>query len=335
MSIPDARRITLPHDPGSITALLEDLFAKPRRDMVKWSQITNQTAQVRIAYPGQHLASLVTGMRGAGTAARGIDLADGSEVKSCSRADQLGICGDDDCTAPVLAWQEACPECGGAKIKRKTDSHWILAIKTEAELEQYINGPRLLLVLFDRSDDLTAVRVRVWEIWTREPRHSYFEWFVRDYYFNNFVAKTKAGLTPSPLNFHPLKFDFFMMNPVLVFEARVDSVDTVDSSVRIIHWVPAEQDRSALIPEPMPARSIMSAETWSTFLADSSDDDLSALTSGVLSAEDIGKLRPTRSFAARLKTEIEFLDADSRLRLLRQPKKPKMTRGVYRRRRPL
>lgn len=86
-----------------------DLYINPKKFIRKWSELTNQTAQGKFAYPSQHLASLITGMKGMGTAARGDDLADGTEVKSCSRADQLWSCKS--CGSNVLFWQKECPNC--------------------------------------------------------------------------------------------------------------------------------------------------------------------------------------------------------------------------------
>lgn len=91
-----------------IKECINDLCLDPGNLILKWSKITNQTSQVRLAYPGQHLASVITGIKGAGTAARGDDLSDGSEVKTCSRADQLSECLS--CGAKVLPWQKACPK---------------------------------------------------------------------------------------------------------------------------------------------------------------------------------------------------------------------------------
>ncbi|PIV70162.1 MAG: hypothetical protein COS08_01675 [Euryarchaeota archaeon CG01_land_8_20_14_3_00_38_12] len=68
-----------------IVEFIEELIIEPRKNCAKWSRITDQTATLRIGYPGQHLASLTTGVKGEKTGARGNDLSDGSEVKSCSR----------------------------------------------------------------------------------------------------------------------------------------------------------------------------------------------------------------------------------------------------------
>ena len=132
-----------------IKECIKDLYLDPRNLIRKWSQITNQTCQIRMAYPGQHLASVITSIKGVGTAARGDDLSDGSEVKSCSRADQLSECKS--CGAKVLVWQKECPICGSRNINIQTDSHCILSIKSEDELHLLLNNiPGMILILFDK-----------------------------------------------------------------------------------------------------------------------------------------------------------------------------------------
>lgn len=60
--------------------------------MEYWAEITNQTPAAKIGYIGQHLASLITGVKGTGSGARGDDLADKTEVKSCNKTDQADKC---------------------------------------------------------------------------------------------------------------------------------------------------------------------------------------------------------------------------------------------------
>lgn len=331
---PDTRFITLETGPEEVTQLLDTLFAKPRREIMRWSRITGQTAQVRIAYPGQHLASMITGVRGSGTAARGIDLADGSEVKSCSRADQLGSCKDPECLAPVLPHEDACSQCGGSSIKRKTDSHWILAIKSKQELEQYLAGPRIVLILFDRDEDEPAsVRIRAWEVWADEARHAYFDWFLTNYYEQNFLVKTKAGLVPAPCNLHPGKFDFFMMNPVLTFEAYVDQADSEEAAVRITHFLDPTADRGPIEPEPMPARALRGA-TLVSFLDFASDATLARSTGGAIDTLGVLRLKMQGPRGMKkLATALTTLDGEARLEVPMPEKKIKMTPSTYRRRR--
>ena len=47
-----------------IIEFINELIIEPRNKSVKWSKITHQTATLRVGYPGQHLASLVTGVKG-------------------------------------------------------------------------------------------------------------------------------------------------------------------------------------------------------------------------------------------------------------------------------
>lgn len=208
--------------------ILEDLFVAPRAAVRKWAERTNQTTQAKLAYLGQHLASVLTAVPGEGTAARGHDLIDGSEVKTCSRADQLGSCRE--CGAPVPAWCSSCGGCDSTNIDRKTDSHWIFAVRSEAELEQYLTDPRVVLVLLDRTHEQTDIRVRAWEIWPEHPDHAYFRLFLQDYFENNYLVK---GSRAAPANLHPLKFDFLMMNPIRTFDARLINVDEPTATVLV------------------------------------------------------------------------------------------------------
>lgn len=208
------------NSPEKIKEMIKDLFIVPRDLMNKWSRITNQTAQVRLAYPGQHLASMITGLPGVGTAARGDDLADGSEVKSCSRADQLGICKN--CEARVMRQLTECPKCGSTEIQIKEDSHWIFSIQSEEELQLLFSLPRILLILFDRDTE-NYIQVRVWEI---SPKTQYVRDFFGGYFYNNYSVKSQKGESKiAPCNFHPLKYDFFMMNPVKIFHAVITGED--------------------------------------------------------------------------------------------------------------
>jgi len=213
-----------------------DLYINPKKSMVKWSKITNQTAQGKFAYPSQHLASLITGIKGKGSAARGDDLADGSEIKSCSRADQLQSCNN--CGAKVLPWQKECPNCGSKEITKDTSSHWIFTIRSDDELDLLLNRvPRIIFILFDK-EDLASENVRI-RAWTVNPKEAYVRAFFTDYYNNNFKAKMGKREKPAPCNLHPLKYDFLMMKPKLIFHAEL-----IADNVKIMFWnldTPKEQ----------------------------------------------------------------------------------------------
>jgi MamI restriction endonuclease len=256
---PDSSSITISHTKKHVAELLDDLFVKPRFLIRKWAEITHQTSQAHLAYPSQHLASVVTGVKGMGAAARGEDLVDSSEVKSCSRADQLGICKG--CETRVQAAMEDCPDCHESEIERKDDSHWIISIRREEELRQLIEAKRLVLVMFDRTaESRLDIRVRVWEVWPDDERCGYFDAFITDYYNNNYLAKRAADLDPAPCNLHPLKFDHLMMNPVKVLDAHIDSPERASAKAHIDFLFKANGDRGELEPERMPASLLQRRE---------------------------------------------------------------------------
>jgi hypothetical protein len=67
-----------------IEELIADFFVDARSTLVKWSEVTGQSAQIDTGYIAQHLASLVLQTPGQGFKGKGVDLAGGSEVKSAS-----------------------------------------------------------------------------------------------------------------------------------------------------------------------------------------------------------------------------------------------------------
>lgn len=224
----DKDRYTLKVSEDMLKECIRDLYLNPKKAIRKWSQITNQTAQGKFAYPSQHLASLITKVKGKGTAARGDDLADGSEVKSCSRADQLSECKD--CGSGVLVWETKCGACGSLRIKRKTDSHWIFSIKSEYELKLLLDKtkiPRIILILFDNKEvGKDDIRLRAWVV---DQSVQYVQDFFKNYFYENYQKKEE----PAPCNLHPLKYDFYMMRPTLIFEANID---IKKNKVNIVFW---------------------------------------------------------------------------------------------------
>ncbi|WP_418685211.1 MamI family restriction endonuclease, partial [Akkermansia sp.] len=140
---PDISKISIKNNLKQIKDFLTEVILSPRKNMIKWSKITNQTPNLKIGYPGQHLASLITGMQGTATGARGQDIIDGTEVKSCSRVDQLDKC--EDCKSNVLRLQNTCGLCVSKNIRTQNDSKWLIGIKNEKELDLYLNKiPRIL-----------------------------------------------------------------------------------------------------------------------------------------------------------------------------------------------
>lgn len=68
---PNISKITLENNSELIKDLLSDLVINPRLQLIKWSKITHQTPNIKIGYPGQHLSSLISGVEGNRSGARG------------------------------------------------------------------------------------------------------------------------------------------------------------------------------------------------------------------------------------------------------------------------
>ena len=78
---PNEEFITIDDNLNKISDFINDMIISPRKNAHKWSELTNQTPNLKMGYPGQHLASLIVGMKGTATGARGDDIVDGTEVK--------------------------------------------------------------------------------------------------------------------------------------------------------------------------------------------------------------------------------------------------------------
>src|SRR5690606_30985128 len=89
-----------------------------------WKNLTKQPAQIDTGYIGQHLVSLITSLYGGGFRGKGLDLEDGSEVKSANFLDSL--------------------DARGAIAPR-----WNFSSNSELELQYYLNCPYLYLVSLD------------------------------------------------------------------------------------------------------------------------------------------------------------------------------------------
>ena len=62
--------------------LIEEMFLNQRKSWGKWKNISGQSDQVDSGYLAQHLISLISGIAGQGLRGKGLDLSDGSEIKS-------------------------------------------------------------------------------------------------------------------------------------------------------------------------------------------------------------------------------------------------------------
>lgn len=253
---PNVKLVTIKDNLKNVKALLAELVLQPRLNALKWSHITKQTPNIKIGYPGQHLASLITGMEGERTGARGNDLRDGSEVKSCSRIDALDKCKD--CAAAVARIETRCSECNSDRIKRNNDSKWLFTIRTEDELTMLTKGVgRVLLMLADypnfHRDDFETLKFQAFEIWPGSPRNKRFAELMSNYYTKIYLEHKKedAAKSPAPKNFWPYSYQFYLCNPIPVFSCTVTRANT-SPKISVDHYVEPTMDRSSLPSLSMP-----------------------------------------------------------------------------------
>ncbi|MGI5868861.1 MAG: MamI family restriction endonuclease [Kiritimatiellia bacterium] len=253
---PKTDRITLRNNREQIQNMLMQLVLHPRRDFIRWAKITKQTPNMKIGYPGQHLASLITGMEGERTGARGNDLCDGSEVKSCSRIDQLDKCKD--CDAAVARIEPTCPQCHSTSIQRNHDSKWLFAIKSEKELQFLLDQvPRVVLILADcpnfDQEDWDTIQFQAFEIWPKHERHKHFRTLMTNYFNDIYLPhiQKNAKKTPAPKNFWPYSFQSYMCNPILTFHCVITHANA-EPSIDIKTCVEPERNRADINPVMMP-----------------------------------------------------------------------------------
>lgn len=254
---PENKFIRIKNNLPRINQLFDELVLQPRINAIKWSKITKQTPNIKIGYPGQHLASLITGMEGERTGARGNDLIDGSEVKSCSRIDQLDKCLN--CGGPVARLEEKCSNCNSGNIQRGNDSKWLFGIRNKEELDVLTKQvKRVVLILGDYPNfdngDYNTLRFQAFEIWTNDKRCKRFVEIMTNYYYKIYLAHKKkdASKTPAPKNFWPYQYQFFVCNPILIFSCIVENANS-NPKIKVLDYVKPSEDRSKLESIIMPA----------------------------------------------------------------------------------
>lgn len=260
---PNKDYITIDDNIEKIKQFINEIIIVPKHSLTKWAKITNQTPAAKIGYIGQHLTSLITGVPGTGSGARGDDLADGSEVKSCNKIDQADKCKD--CGARVLRIESYCHACGSRNIKRRDDSKWLFSIRDEYELNQLMNLERIVLLLMDYPKfdigDYKDIRITTFEIYPKEERMKVFNELVSNHYHNIFLTKQQANLKTNPMNLHPWSFQFYKCNPIKTFECIIKDIDTSPVIVIDGYIEPSQARDNLLMPVPMPS-SLLKADEW-------------------------------------------------------------------------
>jgi hypothetical protein len=134
-----------------IETLIRDFFVTARGTLVKWSELTGQSAQIDTGYVAQHLASLLLGVPGQGFRGKGLDLRDGSEVKSAST-----VSGVD-----VPRWNHNLSTAAADENKRTG--------RERTTADGYLDSPTVVYVLFDHPKKaVERLRIRVWCVNGRE-----------------------------------------------------------------------------------------------------------------------------------------------------------------------
>lgn len=253
---PSPELVTLDTSILKIKTMLKELFLQPRINLSRWAEITKQTPNLKIGYPSQHLASLVTGVEGERTGARGHDLRDQSEVKSCSRVDQLDKCNS--CRAPVARIEPRCPKCLSDDIKRNNDSKWLFSIRSEEELNFLLDEvPRIVFIISDypeyQNENWNTLRFQVFEIWPSNERHLNFRKLMKNYYHKIYLPhiRNAPSRTPAPKNFWPYSFQFYLCNPIRTFHCIIQNALS-DPVFEKINYVQPLTDRQTVDPLPMP-----------------------------------------------------------------------------------
>lgn len=258
MMQPDRRLITIYDNVRLITGFIYDMIIIPRQLAHKWSAITNQTPNLKTGYPSQHLASLIVGMKGTATGARGNDISDGSEVKACSKVDQMDTCGN--CGRGILRSDLRCPYCGSDDIVRNNDSKWLIGIRSEDELRIALDEtPRFIFIVTDYPGFYTGsfsdIRIRAFEVWPKSERCRRFRELLENYYRYIYVKhiENNPAKTPAPKNLWPDKFPFYMCNPIKIFECTIINALSNFPNVNITHYIKPDMSRENLPSELMPS----------------------------------------------------------------------------------
>lgn len=257
---PNKTLIKIKDTEKKIEQMLQELVFQPRLKAIEWSRLTLQTPNMKIGYPGQHLVSLITGMTGERSGARGNDLIDGSEVKSCSRIDQVDTCLE--CGLPVARLETECANCNSQKIKRNNDSKWLFTIRSESDLDTLTNKVnRVILVIgyypdFDNGN-YDNVRISAYEIWPKNPRQLRFAEIMTNYYQKIYSEHRRLypTKTPAPKNFWPFQYQFYICNPIEVFTCDIKNIN-VNPELEIVHHVAPDQNRENLPSVSMPPQML-------------------------------------------------------------------------------
>jgi hypothetical protein len=159
--------------------------------------------------------------------------------------------------------ETVCPACGSSNISRRDDSKWLFNVKNEEELQNLKNTNRILLTLFDypnfKDNDFSDIRIESFEIYPRNKRMIHFKEMLERHYRESYLPKIKDKGKANAMNFHPHKLDFYLCNPIKVFSAIIENLNTESPNISIKTYIPPDKDRTDLDSINMPI-SILNKE---------------------------------------------------------------------------
>lgn len=263
--IPNFKESNIPTwNDDMINNCIMDLFINHRKKMHERCELTEQTAHIKIGYVGQHLASVLLNTKGCKTAARGDDCMDKSEVKSCSRVDQSDKCNR--CSINLSKFDKVCQMCRkGDKIKRNNDSKWLLTIRSEEDLKKYLDLERLILILEEypnfKNGNFDDIVIKVYEIYPKKDICKNFKKIITNYYNNTYLKNKEKNpkKVPAPKNLWPDSFQFYMCNPVKIFESKIKDYMS-NPVIERIHYIKPDAVRTTNDIEVMPLSLLTQSE---------------------------------------------------------------------------
>lgn len=289
--VPSKQHLKISDNKKLIEQFLDEVIVKPKTTLKKWSKITNQTPAVKLGYIGQHLASLITGIPGTGSGARGDDLEDSSEVKSCNKINQVDKCTE--CNGRVMRYEKTCSACGSDKIDRKDDSKWLFSIRSQEELDQYLNMDRVVLLLMDypgfASNNFNDIRISVFEIYPKEDRMKVFGELLKNHYKNIYLPKLNDNEKTNPMNLHPFSYQFYKCNPILTFSCIIYNIET-DPKIDIRHYILPDRERDDTLSSIKMPTTLLKESEWQELLTKTSFEKLTPLMTKLCTQEEFADL---------------------------------------------
>jgi hypothetical protein len=219
------------------------------------------------------------------------------------------------------------------------DSKWLFSLKSEAELKLLTKDiDRIFLTIADYpnfvDNDFDTIRFQAFEIWNNTERCRHFPTLMSNYYYKIFLEHKSQNVnkTPAPKNFWLYSYQFYLCNPVKVFDCIVKNANT-NPTILMQYFVKPDEDRSILEPEKMPI-NLLTHEELKQFIAISSGDIIKAQIKNNLNYNDVFNLINAQKLDKKALFEaIPYLDEQARLFLpLRDTDIIKVAKETYFRR---